>query len=132
MYVMKYKILSLVFVLFSLFTTVFSYAADILTKSPDGKTELKVFVLKGQIHYNVHFMGKVVIETSPMIMMVDGKNLTANSIIGKTETYSFNEEYPTRGVHAMARNRFNGTKITVTPHASFVIDTRVFNDGIAF
>src|SRR5688572_27997845 len=120
---MNYKKLIFIFLFLPVFINLQLFAADINTKSPDGKTKLKVFMLKGQVYYNVRFMGKMVIESSPMNMIVDGNNLTANTELGKTENSSFKEEYPTRGIHAVAKNHFNGSKISITSHSSFIIDT---------
>src|SRR5687768_2416634 len=71
----------------------------ITTKSPDGNIELRFFIINNHLNYSVSFMGKPVIETSPMSMLVDGINLCSGVKFGKTETYKINEEYPTRGVH---------------------------------
>ncbi len=48
------------------------FAADIVTKSPDGNIELKIFSVNGQLNYVVSFMRQPVIETSPLNMFVDG------------------------------------------------------------
>ncbi len=48
------------------------------------------------------------------------------------ERYTVNEEYETRGIHSMAKNNCNGTRIEINSGIAYTIDARVYNDGIAF
>jgi len=44
-----------------------------------------------------------------------------------------NEHYPTRGVHRVATNHFNETRIPLrSGKGSWFVETRAFNDGVAF
>ncbi len=55
--------------------------------------------------------------------------------IGRAETYEVNETYPWYGGHSTAVDRCNGAKITInrgTAGAAYTLETRAYNDGIAF
>jgi alpha-glucosidase len=128
---LKFYLLTLLAILLASATEIFAID-NLLTKSPDGKVEFKIFTTNGQLNYAVSFMGKPVIETSPMNMLVDGSNLSSSVRLGEVENYKINEQYATRGVHSMARNNCNGTRIAIASKTSYFVDVRVFNDGIAF
>jgi alpha-glucosidase len=104
--------------------------------SPDGKVRLEVLSRdQRRLEWRITFRGKPVIESSPMVTLVDGTNLSDDVQVGKAQRYRVNEKYPWRGVHSEAVNRCNGAKIPIT-HAgsqtSYTLEVRAFNDGVAF
>lgn len=107
-------------------------ADNVITKSPDGNVQFSTFTNNGRLMYSVSFMGKPVIETSPLNMLVDDINFTSSGTFGKVENYSIKEQYPTRGVHSLANNNCNGTRISISSKTAYLFDVRVFNDGVAF
>ena len=75
------------------------------------------------------------IASSSLGILVDGVDLGQGVEAGKVESYRANERYACRGVHSQAINRFNGARIAlrhVATRTDYVVDVRVFDDGIAF
>jgi len=104
--------------------------------SPDRRIK---FELDQQPHdrlaYRVTMKGRAVIERSRLGIVVDGVNLADDAAIGTIERTHQDQRYPTRGVHAIATNRYNGASVGVTHEHSgsrYTIDVRVFDDGVAF
>ncbi len=114
-----------------LFTPGAAIAADsIWVSSPDGSIRIAFNTNKNTIHYTVTYRKETVIESSGLELVINGKTAGAGSSLSKVERYKGNKTYPSRGVHSMATDHYNGAKITVND--SFVIDTRVFNNGVAW
>src|SRR5207249_1409338 len=77
------------------------------------------------------------VETSPLIMTIDGVEITAGARAraGTVEEYRVDETYPTRGVHAKAVNRCNGVRIALEHAPSttpYILEVRAYDDGVAF
>src|SRR5207253_2663154 len=88
-----------------------------------------------RVTYGVTFRSRPVIEASPLGVLVDGLDLGQGVEAGKVESYRANEHYDWRGVHSQATNRFNGARVALRHAATrtdYVVDVRVFDDGIAF
>jgi len=104
--------------------------------SPNGAVELQLVPALGpRVTYGVTFRSRPVIEPSPLGVLVDGVDLGQGVAAGQVESYHANEHYAWRGVHSQATNRFNGARIALRHAASrtdYLIDVRVFDDGIAF
>jgi alpha-glucosidase len=96
--------------------------------SPSGAIALDL-AYGPQLTFSVTFRGRIVIEPSPLSMLVDGVDLAQEIAAGKVAVYHGNDHFPTRGVHAEAVDRFRGARIAF-PHCS--LDVRAFDDGIAF
>ena len=112
-----------------------SPAAETQVVSPDGAVRCKVSPEEPRLTFAVTFRGKPVIETSPLIMTLDGIEITAGARTGKIEEYQVDETYPTRGTHSHAVNRCNGVRIPFEHPGSktgFTLDVRASNDGVAF
>ena len=111
-------------------------ANEIRVVSPDGQIQ---FVLNSsdpaRISFSITFKGKSVIETSLLGLVVDGIDLSRGVEIGKIDDYKLNEKYLSRGVHSEATNNCSGVRVSVAHKESktpYVIDVRVFNNGVAF
>lgn len=103
--------------------------------SPDGNVQFKVLLHEARLEYAVTFRNRPVVETSPMVIVVDGVNLTEGVEVGKVDSYQLNETYPWRGVHSQAVNHCNGAEISIThkeSKMSYTVGVRAYNDGIAF
>jgi alpha-glucosidase len=108
---------------------------QVIIKSPDGHVHLLIKTDNGVLKYSVMLNNATVIEPSSMGLVINGKRLGLNIMLGKTQTYAINETYATLGVHSIAVNHCNGIKVTVNSDGksmSFILDARVFNDGVAF
>ena len=104
--------------------------------SPNGAVELQLLPALGpRVTYGVTSRSRPVIEASPLGVLVDGVDLGQGVEAGKVESYRANEHYDWRGVHSQATNRFNGARVAlrhVATRTDYVVDVRVFDDGIAF
>ena len=109
---------------------------EVITASPNGNVLLRIFIdANSALKYQVNFKRRAVIEPSAFAMIVDDVNLTRGVALAKSVPYRFNERYPVRGVHSEAINHGNGTSCEVThvpSRARYAVQTRAFNDGVAF
>ncbi len=116
--------------------TAFTVRDNINISSPDGNIQLHILAGDGsQLRYGVLFKGSLVIESSPMGIIVDSLSLAQGIELGRVDRHRINEGYPCRGVHSYAVNRCNGVKVSVSHKQSktrYTVEARIFNDGIAF
>lgn len=128
------KILLLYTFLLGLLFTTPVIAADITTVlSPDGKTSFRLFLENRQLYCHVSYQQQPVLDNTPVVVLLDGRTLTQDVTTGAIKSYTINERYPWLGAHAVAVNHCNGATIPVQHAvASYSIDVRVFNHGIAF
>lgn len=108
-------------------------AENQVVKSPDSKVSFHIFTKSDSLFYRVSYENKDVIETSPIRMSLDAGTITGKVKLGGADNYQVSEEYPWNGVHSVARNHCNGSRISVSRGAlHYTLDVRVFNDGAAF
>jgi alpha-glucosidase len=108
----------------------------ITVASPDGRIKFELDLRSGKrLAYRVTMNGHPVITRSRLGIAVDGVNLGDGAAIATVERTHADERYRTRGVHAIATNRYNGAAIRVSHEHSgtpYAIELRVFDDGVAF
>jgi alpha-glucosidase len=110
-------------------------ADEVRVASPNGSIQFQVSVRDARLYFDVTFRDKPVIEPAPLVVTVDGVDLTTHAGLGDVKRYRVDETYPRRGVHAMATNRCNGATIHLNHAASgtgYTLDVRAFDDGVAF
>jgi len=103
--------------------------------SPDGRVKLTILPNAERLTFTVALGQTTVLDPSTIVMNVDGYDLSAGVVFDKVERYRINETYPWHGVHSTAANNCNGARISLKHDLSFidyVLDVRVFNDGVAF
>lgn len=100
--------------------------------SPDSRIKLLVEVKNGSVSYSVDFRRMKVIEPSALGILINGKLFGTAKGLGKVTYYKLNETYPSRGIHSTAVNKCNGAKIFINGAAPFILEVRIFNDGVAF
>jgi len=107
---------------------------SILITSPNGEITLTISSPAGALQYAVNYKKIPVIEASRLGLVVNGKLLGEAASTGNVQQYKLNETYDYRGVHSKAVNHYDGAKINITSTSSspFVLEARVFNDGVAF
>ncbi len=119
-----------------LFVQTHGSAADtVALKSPDGKVQ--VIIQPGErLRYAVKFGESTVVEPSALGVTVDDKDLGQNvALRGKAEIKEINESYKTRGVHAMALNRYRSGLIALSggeAKAPWQLEVRAYDDGVAY
>ena len=108
---------------------------EVQVVSPNGLLKFTIEPNAERLAYSVNLMDTRIIETSPMVMKVDGYDLSSGVVFENVERYEVNESYPWYGAHSTAINHCNGAKITLVHDLSFikyVLEVRVFDDGVAF
>jgi alpha-glucosidase len=108
---------------------------EIVVASPSGGIQLRLLPNAERLIFAVTMGGRTVIDPSPIVMKLDGFDLSAGVVLGDVERYQIDETYPWRGVKDKAVNTCNGALIHFTHDLSYVkytIEARVFDDGVAF
>ncbi|WP_282942654.1 glycoside hydrolase family 97 protein [Paenibacillus sp. RC67] len=103
--------------------------------SPDGRVKFIVGSNPERLNFKVTLDDTIVIEPSALHMIVDGYHLSSGVIFGGLETYNIDETYAWHGAHSTATNLCNGVKMLLTHDlsmTSYILEIRVFNDGIAY
>jgi alpha-glucosidase len=106
-------------------------------RSPDGHITFELRTNPaGLLTYRITRDGIPAVDWSPVGIVVDGVNLTERAIeSGRAVRSSTNEDYPTRGVHAIAHDRSNNETYQFQQHetgSGFSLQVRAFNDGVGF
>ncbi|UCE50491.1 MAG: glycoside hydrolase family 97 N-terminal domain-containing protein [Phycisphaerales bacterium] len=103
--------------------------------SPDGKVKLTILPNAERLSFTVTVGNTTVLDTSTIVMNVNGYDLSTGIVFGKVERYEVDETYPWYGAHTTAVNRCNGARISLQNDLSFIdyiLELRAFNDGAAF
>jgi alpha-glucosidase len=110
-------------------------AQETVLTSPNGAIECTIALRDGRLHQSIRFRKHPVIEASPLVLTVDGTELTRDVSLGGTNTYAVDETYPSRGDHARAVNRCKGIVRQLKHAASgkaLSLELRAFDDAVAF
>jgi len=102
---------------------------------PDGNVKLTILPNKERLSFTVTLGNTTVLDTSTIVMKLDGYDLSAGVVFGKVERYEVDETYPWYGVKSLAVNCCNGARISLQNDLSFIdyiLEVRVFKDGAAF
>ena len=108
---------------------------EVQVVSPDGKIKFTIPPNAERLTFKVTLGNTTVIETSPMVMKLDGYDLSSGVTFNGVERYEVNETYPWYGAHSTAVNQYNGVKVSLIHDLSFTeytLEIRAFNDGVAF
>jgi alpha-glucosidase len=128
------RIIGLGFCLVILLASNIFAAKDIILASPDGLIQLKLFTDKGRLSISVNYVSRPVLETSPLVIVVDKVDLSYDPKQGKIENFSLNEPIPLRGNKSLGVNHCNGLRIPYTQKKSsvkYTLEIRAYNNGIA-
>lgn len=110
-------------------------AKEIILQSPDGHMQFRLFTEKKRLSWSATLDNKTVINTSPLVMLVDKTDLTYNAKQGKVENYSIDESFPMMGFRSRGLDQCKGVRIAYTQKKgsqSYILDVRVYNTGIAY
>ena len=108
---------------------------EVQVASPDGNVKLTILPNAERLTFTVARGETTVIERSPIVMDVDGYDLSAGVVFRGAERYAVDETYPWLGAKSTAVNQCNGVRIALGHDLSFtsyVLEARAFNDGAAF
>lgn len=109
--------------------------SEIAVQSPDGRVQLKLTVDEGRLHFEIAAHGATVVERSPVVITLNGQDITAKVQLGEVQRSQTSATYPWHGVHRTAKNHSNNA--TVLAHdaktnTDYTLDVRAFDDGVAF
>ena len=102
---------------------------EVQVASPDGKIKFTILPNAERLTFTVTMGNTVVIAPSPIVMKLDGYDLSSGVVFNNLERYSIDESYLWYGAHATAVNRCNGAKLSLTHDLSFTpytFEVRVF------
>jgi alpha-glucosidase len=103
--------------------------------SPNGHIQ---FFLSGdprRFAYSVTVNDQKAVDWSRLAITIDGIDITHPRTFAKVERYRARERYAIRGGHSTAVNECNGARLSFQHTLSgirYVLEIRVFNDGLAF
>ena len=103
--------------------------------SPNGDVSFALARDGNKLTYTVRLGHDVVVEPSPIGIVLDGTNLGDGVEIGRAQAYAIDERYPWYGVHATAVNRCRGSRVAlrhVATRTAWTLDARACDDGAAF
>lgn len=104
-----------------------------IVTSPNGQIKIKISTVNNLLSYVVTYKNMPVIMPSALGLVINGKTYGSAKQLGTVKAYTINESYGVNGVHNIAINHCNGSKIgIVSGNAPFTLDVRAYNDGIAF
>lgn len=131
-----FRVLFLAFI-FSFAITYWTFCSGFQEKisGPDGNINCYLISENDQLLMSVEMEGIKVIEKSPLLISVDGYNITSGFKQGKIVRSSFNETYPWYGLHSIAINNYNSQVIHLKCKQNkidYSLEIRVFNDAVAF
>jgi alpha-glucosidase len=103
--------------------------------SPDGKVSLTLLPDPERLTFTVAVENTTVIEPSPIVMEVDGYDLSSGVVLNGEQRGEGRETYPWHGARAMAVSDYRSATLSFTNDLSFItysLEIRAFNDGVAF
>ena len=110
-------------------------ANGITVSSPNRRIQFHLSPDPTQLRYSVTFNNRKVIDWSRLAIGIDGTDITNLVSFRDVERYRISENYATRGVHSTAVNECNGARLSCQHDKSgisYILELRVFNDGVAF
>jgi alpha-glucosidase len=108
---------------------------EVYAVSPDGNVRFTLLPNAERLTFKITMGDAKVIEQSPIVMSIDGYDLSSGVVFSRLERYELDETYPFRGVRDTATDRCNGVRIFLHHDLSlcdFTLEIRAFDDGIAF
>jgi alpha-glucosidase len=108
---------------------------EVVVASPDGKIRFTLQPNAERMTYGVTLQDTPVIEPSPIVMDLDGYDLSTGIVLKGAEPYEGSETYPWYGAKSTATSQYHGTRVALTndlTSVDYTVDIRAFNDGVAF
>jgi alpha-glucosidase len=108
---------------------------EVRVTSPDGKVAFTLLANPERLTYSVTLDGAPVIQASPIIMKLDGYDLSAGVVFKSEARTEAKETYPWYGAKSAAVSDYKGAAIAVTNDLTsidYTLEIRAFNDGVAY
>ena len=103
--------------------------------SPDGQITFTLLPNAERLTFTVTLENTTVIDPSPIVMELDGYDLSTGVVLERVRAYEGNESYPWYGAQSTATSRYNGATLSLTndlTSTDYTLEVRAFNDGVAF
>jgi alpha-glucosidase len=104
-------------------------------QSPDGQVTFKILPNAERVTFRVALGNTTVIESSPIVMTLDGYDLSAGVVLGGVARDLVQERYPWSGVRSTAISESNRARLSLTndlTSIAYTLEVRVFDDGVAY
>ena len=106
-----------------------------LTSPNGGVTATITTNAQRHLAIEVRHAGRLVLASSPVGVIVDGRDLGDGAVIGKFLTETIDETFPWRGVKSAARNNCCQRTIAMNspqPGTAWKLQVRAYDDGVAW
>lgn len=103
--------------------------------SPDGSVTVSLLPNAERLTFTIKLGGATILDPSPIVMKVDGYDLSSGVVFDTLVSYAGEESYAWYGAHSVAMSKYNGMRIGLRHDLSFIpytLEVRAFDDGIAF
>src|SRR5215471_16416244 len=108
---------------------------EVRVTSPDGKVAFTLLPNPERLTYAVTLDGVPLIQASPIVMKLDGYDLSTGVVFKSEERTETKETYPWYGAKSTAVSNYKGAAIAITndlTSVDYVLEIRAFNDGVAY
>jgi alpha-glucosidase len=109
--------------------------SEVRVTSPDGKVSITLLPDPERLTFTVAIEKATVIEPSPIVMEVDGYDLSSGVVLNGEQRGEGQETYPWHGARSTAVSHYRSATLSFTNDLSFIdysLEVRAFNDGVAF
>jgi alpha-glucosidase len=103
--------------------------------SPDGRVKFTLLKNAERLTFTVALENTTVIDPSPMVLTLDGYDLSSGVVLGGDARDEVKESYPWSGVRSTAVSHSNRASLSLTNDLTstvYTLEVRAFNDGVAF
>jgi alpha-glucosidase len=104
-------------------------------KSPNGQVTFKFLPNAERLTFTVTLGNTPVIDPSPIVLNLDGYDLSAGVVMSGVVRDEVKESYPWSGVRSTVVSHSNRATLSLTndlTSTAYTLEVRVFDDGIAF
>ena len=108
---------------------------EVRVASPDGKVAFTIAPNAERLTFSVKIEDTTVVEPSPIVMNLDGYDLSTGVVLKSVERGGGSETYPWYGAKSTASSQYAGARIALTNDLTsleYTLEIRAFNDGVAF
>lgn len=104
-------------------------------RSPNGQVTFTFLPNAERLTFTVALGNTTVIEPSPIVLTLDGYDLSAGVVMGGVVRDEVHERYPWSGVRSTAISDSNRARLSLTndlTSIAYTLEVRVFDDGVAY
>ena len=104
-------------------------------RSPNGQVTFTVLPNAERVTFTVTLENTIVIEPSPIVLTLDGYDVSAGVVHNGVERDEVHERYPWFGVRSIAISDSNRARLSLTHDLTsvpYTLEVRAFDDGVAY